>query len=295
MRGPLRWLAGVAAVITAIGGFAVMPAERASAAAPTKTAWYNEADVAPAPVPPAPTVPSSPPPTIPSAPAPPPPAPPPSTGPPSPVATGSQLEVGQGPQDPAAFAALSYTVDPATTGATLTLQIAPDSASGTPTVDACTITDASWNAGGDQPAAAAPAYDCSTPIVGVASPDGSSETWTLGAPQSGLYDLALVPAAGSTPFTVVYQPPDANALTPQSPAGAGFATPSGFAPGSGGGGGSGFGAFSGGGSGFGAVSGGGNGGGLPSVGSGYGPGSGGGALASPASLPSSAVAAGPTA
>lgn len=168
----------------------------AGAVSPTKTGWWNELMAGPL------TAPST--------------------------ASKSQLQVGNGLQGPTAFSALMYQLPSKVNGtsidkrtpALLTLTVAPGSAVGTASVEACLVPNPGWKAGGAQPASAAPKFYCSQgAVLGVPSADGSTESWSLGpALQSspGIYDVALAPAPMSHPFAVAYDQPTANSLQPVS-------------------------------------------------------------------------------
>jgi hypothetical protein len=179
---------GAAAGALAVAGMTLAMAGDAYAVAPGRAAWFNQLAVAPSPAP----------------------------APPG-LSTGSELEVGGSSTGATAITTLDYTVDPATPSAVLTLQIAPNGVTGTPTVDVCPVTSgASWTAGTDQPKASTPGYTCPTTTV-MGTVNGSTITFSLGAPVRGDYDLALVPDAASMPFDLVLDAPDASSLAAASP------------------------------------------------------------------------------
>jgi hypothetical protein len=136
---------------------------------------------------------------------------------PAPTTGADDLHVSQGPNGPAAYAALGYDVFGQTvTAATLELKVVANSAVGTLDLMACPTKDTSWKAGGDQPMDAAPQYDCAKGVVGAASADLSTVTFFLDAPLSSTgYSIAIVPSAGALPFSVDFAKPDAATLTLQ--------------------------------------------------------------------------------
>ncbi|MDX6197116.1 MAG: hypothetical protein QOJ79_267 [Actinomycetota bacterium] len=135
---------------------------------------------------------------------------------PVPTTGADDLHVSQGPNGPAAYAALGYDVFGQTvTAATLELKVVANSAVGTLDLMACPTKDSSWKAGGDQPMDAAPQYDCAKGVVGAS--DGTTVTFFLGAPAIGStgYSLAIAPSSDAVPFSVDFAKPDASSLTLQ--------------------------------------------------------------------------------
>lgn len=120
-----------------------------------------------------------------------------------------------------AFAAVLFEV-PSGTPDVLRLVIA--GGQGTSDVQACPTTTRTWPAGSDQPASAAPAYDCTHAVPGVLSTDGSAVTFAVSglAGDQKVLSLAIVPAAST--FVVDFQAPAADALTVTVPSAS--ATPS---------------------------------------------------------------------
>jgi hypothetical protein len=136
---------------------------------------------------------------------------------PVPTTGADDLHVSQGPNGPAAYAALAYDVLGQTvTAATLELKVVANSAVGTLDLMACPTKDASWKAGGNQPMDAAPAYDCAKGVVGAATDDLATVTFFLDAPL-GLtgYSIAIAPSPDALPFSVDFAKPDAASLTLQ--------------------------------------------------------------------------------
>lgn len=168
-----------------IVGCLLLPAVTAWAQAPDRTGWWNRLSAGPV-VAPAPT-----------------------------TAEGD-LRIGNAPDGPTAYSAVLYTVF-GVSDATLTLTVRADRRLGTPDVVACPIEDADWEEGGNQPFAAAPAYDCALgSAAGELAPDGSTLTFLLDSTTqdaTGAWSLALVPAPGSTePFDLQLAAPEAEAF-----------------------------------------------------------------------------------
>ncbi|MDT7539475.1 MAG: hypothetical protein QOI82_3060 [Actinomycetota bacterium] len=135
---------------------------------------------------------------------------------PVPTTGADDLHVSQGPNGPAAYAAVAYDVLGQTvTAATLELKVVANSTVGTIDLMACPTKDSSWKAGGDQPMDAAPQYDCAKGVVGAS--DGTTVTFFLDAPALGStgYSIAIAPSAGALPFSVDFAKPDASSLTLQ--------------------------------------------------------------------------------
>lgn len=135
---------------------------------------------------------------------------------PQPTTAEGDLRVANAPDGPAAFAAVSYPSAGAT-DAVLTLTLRPDRTLGTPDVLACPTTEADWAEGGNQPYAAAPAYDCETASAfGELAPDGSTLTFLLDSgtqDATGTWSLALVPNPGTTaPFSADVAKPEPDAF-----------------------------------------------------------------------------------
>src|SRR4051812_16476633 len=96
-------------------------------------------------------------------------------------AQGLVVQGGTSVDQPLAFAAVSFTLDPGSKPTTLTLTIASGSAS-TPNagIVACALT-ASFAPAQGGPAASGPTYNCATKVDGVASGDGSSYAFDVSA------------------------------------------------------------------------------------------------------------------
>lgn len=151
--------------------------------------------------------------------------------------TGGDLEVGNDPAGPNAVAAVSATAPPDAAGITLTLKLATGQSAGTAAVEACP-TLSSWQPADGGSWDARPTASCSSgKAPGVATSDGATVTFRLGAELArspGNYDVVIVPREGDTdPFLASFTRPDASsvAVTPgtaSSPAdaGAGAAEPS---------------------------------------------------------------------
>jgi hypothetical protein len=132
--------------------------------------------------------------------------------------SGPNLEVGGDPTGPNAVAAVRFVVpgtiddvpvDPASISATLTLNVAPNTAVGTPAVVACPVLG-TW-----QPVSAGtwstrPAYNCDRSAAGTLSVDKSAMVFKLDPSlqaHGGTYDLALTPTpANQAPFSVQFLP-----------------------------------------------------------------------------------------
>jgi hypothetical protein len=137
---------------------------------------------------------------------------------PLPTTGADDLHVAQGPNGPAAYAALGYNLLGQTvSGATLELKVVANSAVGTPDLMACPTKDNAWKTGGDQPMDAAPAYDCAKGVVGAATDDLTTVTFFLDANQvvGADYTFAIVPSADARPFSIDFAKPDASSLTLQ--------------------------------------------------------------------------------
>ena len=127
-----------------------------------------------------------------------------------------QLQVSNGFNGPLAFSAVRFTIPSSIVPPSqLTLQLATTGTTiGTPAVSACPTTS-KWKSGDDQPASAAPGYDCRTEHQAAASAHGS-ESWTIPAGWAvhGVVSIALVPTAGTTsPFSVSYTAPTVASIT----------------------------------------------------------------------------------
>lgn len=190
------------AAAAVVGGLAVAPllllstSGAAWADAPSKTGWWNALSAGGAALP-------------------------------VPTTGADNLHVSQGPNGPAAFAALAYDVfGQVVTAATLELKVVANSAVGTPDLVACPTKDATWKPGGNQPMDTAPAYDCAKGVVGAATDDLTTVTFFLDAPLGVAgYSIAIAPAADALPFSVDFAKPDATSLTLQVEAPAADAAP----------------------------------------------------------------------
>jgi hypothetical protein len=175
------------AVVLASTGLlsAAFGAGAAQALPPTKTGWWNAASAGGAALP-------------------------------MPTTTAGDLHIGQAPNGPSAYAAVSYDLlGQAATSASLTLKL--KSALGTPALSACITKDNSWKAAQDGALADAPAFDCAKAgISGVLSAAGDSITFLLNDTQqlAGSYSLAIVPTPGAVPFQVDVEKPGPTSLTP---------------------------------------------------------------------------------
>jgi hypothetical protein len=137
---------------------------------------------------------------------------------PVPTTGTDDLHVSQGPNAPAAYAALGFDLlGQAVSGATLELKIVANSAVGTVDLMACPTKDNAWKTGGDQPMDAAPAYNCATGIQGAVADDGSGVTFFLDTHQlvGADYSIAIVPSPDAVPFSVDLAKPDASSLNVQ--------------------------------------------------------------------------------
>lgn len=131
-----------------------------------------------------------------------------------PVVPDGGLYVQQGPNGPTAYGALHYAASDAA-NATLTLVAAPGSTTslGAP-VQAC-VTSGPWTMPKQEPGAwdDAPKYgDPCTP--GKIASDGSAVAFFLDTPfiENGAIDVAIVPVAGSKPFSLVFAKPSDQSL-----------------------------------------------------------------------------------
>jgi hypothetical protein len=136
---------------------------------------------------------------------------------PQPTTADGDLHVAQGPGEPLAFAALMYAGSDAPS-VRLVLTLREGREVGTPLVVACPTTAVDWEAGGNQPAEAAPAYDCANPAQGALSEDGTTMSFALDERQQitpGTWSVALVPQPGSNaPFSLDFAAPDQNVFIP---------------------------------------------------------------------------------
>jgi hypothetical protein len=187
MKASRRWAAAVAGGVGLAPVLLLSTAGTAWADAPSKTGWWNAMSAGGAALP-------------------------------VPTTGADDLHVSQGPNGPAAYAALAYDIFGQTvSAATLELKVVANSAVGTIALSACPTKDASWKAGGDQAMDAAPPYDCAKGVVGAASADASTVTFFLDPPPLGStgYSIAIVPTSGALPFSVDFAKPDAASLTLQ--------------------------------------------------------------------------------
>lgn len=142
---------------------------------------------------------------------------------PQPTTADGDLHVAQGPGAPLAFAALMYAGSDAPS-VRLVLGLREERVVGTPLVVACPTTTVEWEAGGNQPAEAAPAFDCANPAQGAVSEDGTTMSFALDERQQitpGTWSVALVPQPGAqAPFSVDFVQPDQTVFTP-APSGGG--------------------------------------------------------------------------
>lgn len=186
MRGSRPSAAGVVMALAVVPLLLVAAAGSAWAEAPSKTGWWNALSAGGAALP-------------------------------APTTAADDLRVSQGPNGPAAFAALAYDVfGQVVTAATLELKVVANSAVGTLDLMACATADAAWKPGGNQPMDAAPAYDCAKGVTGAATDDLTTVTFFLDAPLGGAgYSIAIAPAPDALPFSVDFAKPDATSLTLQ--------------------------------------------------------------------------------
>jgi hypothetical protein len=112
---------------------------------------------------------------------------------PDPTAPDGGLHIAVAPGEILAYGAVLYNLAPDAT-ATLELKV---SGQGTPVLQACPTKDLSWKDGGDQPADAAPAYDCSVhSYTASISSDGTTATFLLDGSADtapGQLSLAIIP------------------------------------------------------------------------------------------------------
>jgi hypothetical protein len=187
MKSSRRLAAGVAGGLGLLSLLVLSAAGPAWADAPSKTGWWNAMSAGGAALP-------------------------------VPTTGADDLHVSQGPNGPAAYAALAYDVLGQTvSAATLELKVVANSAVGTLDLMACPTKDTSWKAGGDQAMDAGPQYDCSKGVVGAATDDLATVTFFLDAPPLGSvgYSVAVAPSPDALPFSVDFVKPDASTLTLQ--------------------------------------------------------------------------------
>lgn len=194
-----RWrrVAGAAMLTSAIALVIATWPSPASADAPVRTAWWNTVSGG-------------------------------GQSAPDPTTPDGGLHVAVAPGQVLAFGAVLYSLAPDAT-ATLELKL---SGQGTPVLRACPTKGTSWKEGGDQPADAAPAFDCSLhSYTGSISSDGTTATFLLdgGADVTpGQLSLAIVPymtnnapdpvgtelpVDATPPFSVDIAKPDVSSLT----------------------------------------------------------------------------------
>lgn len=160
---------GLAALL--VGGLGLAPASAEGAPAPERTAWWSAASGG-------------------------------GLAAPQPGTAEGDLRVVRA-LEPQAFSTLLYRGEGARAG--LVLEVRPTTAAGTPDVLACPTVGADWDAGGNQPAEAAPEVDCSAFATGVLSDDGLTLSFSLDERfqvEPGTWSIALLPASGEPVVTV---------------------------------------------------------------------------------------------
>src|SRR4051812_3468902 len=177
----LRLLGAGVLVAAAVGAGAVAPASPAAATSFLRAGWWNAANTGTVAPPAPPDVPDG----------------------------GLSLQGGPTPPG-AAFGAVAYDLDSSETPATLKLKIA-----GTPTpnaaVKACVIPSGEFPSGGNQPASAAPTYDCDHPAIpGTITADGLVAFDLSRLATTGRVALAIL-AVGPTD-RVATERPDSSSL-----------------------------------------------------------------------------------
>ena len=178
--------ARIGVALVAVGVAQLLLATRGQADAPTKVAWWNEAQQAPAPLPTVPAPPSSP---------------------------DGGITLVNAPNGPAAWGAVSYPVGDIA-GATLTLTsstpIAVPNGDG---VLACLIDTPRWQAGGNQRWDTRPVVDplCTPGAVDTAGTVMTFKVTAAFRDADGALDVAIIPT-GQLPFTVNFVAPDAASL-----------------------------------------------------------------------------------
>ena len=132
----------------------------------------------------------------------------PSLAAPAPTTPAGGLRVSAAPGQVLAFGAVMYRV-PVGSTAKLTFKIA--GAQGTPQVQACPTKNIKWKGGDDQPADAAPAYDCTTlHSPGKVSAAGTKITFDVVAlteSKPGRLSLAIVPDLSGSTSSRLLPPP----------------------------------------------------------------------------------------
>ena len=132
--------------------------------------------------------------------------------PPPPHVPENGLAVGNGPNGPSAVAAVRFSLQAGEIESVLTLVVAELFAAGNLGLVACPagspwfgIQAGAWE---ERPEAA-----CSVPISGVEAEDGTSWKFGLsGLSGGGLVDVVILPAEGSDPFEMSFEPPTAASL-----------------------------------------------------------------------------------
>ena len=173
----LAWAGAVA--------LAVLPAGAAHAVAPEKVAWWWKIQQAPPPV------------VI-----------------PSPNVPEGGIMVAQDPSGVLAYGAYNYQVAPGST-ATLVIKTNTGSVATGANIAGCATVNG-WNTqAGAGSWFSKPDYSATGCIPGVVPADGMSVTFAFGPDftSSGLLDVAIVPGAGATAFSVTFGPVAADALT----------------------------------------------------------------------------------
>jgi hypothetical protein len=125
------------------------------------------------------------------------------------------------PEQPLAYAAVTFPLLPGAVPVSLTLTVAPEAAT-TPnaTLAVCPLTDSSFEPARGGAAADGPEYSCDTSVEAGPSSDGTTYEFALAAlPAVGVVALAVVPTAPTD--RVVLSAPDPSALTVDSGTGTG--------------------------------------------------------------------------
>jgi len=185
----VRRVRAAACVLGVVLASAAMP-DPAAALAPTKVAWWSEAQQVPG-----------------------------ASAPTPPGASSDGITITAGPNGPAAYGGVHY--DQVGSGnATLTLK--SGSAVSLPPGDgvaACAITKAGWSTGGNQSWADRPDYNANLCAPGTLDSTGTAATFTIGVELQtvpGEIDVAVVPT-GSVPFTASFDKPDSSSLATSGP------------------------------------------------------------------------------
>jgi len=132
---------------------------------------------------------------------------------PAPAVPAGGLYVANGPTAPAAISAVRVATG-GDANVRVTLALAPDATASTTNIAACPTT-AQWAPTDGGSLDQAPAFDCTSGVaLGTVDTTASTITWLLPTSfvRDGAVDVALVPAAGASPFSAPFEAPAAGAV-----------------------------------------------------------------------------------